>query len=223
MSTPSRIHVVEGTKLDELLDVAAQALRGKPRGLGRLASREGIDARDALEELGAFPTSACSALDPSVVLRPSNCTASQGCSVADECSLLAGATPAAIAYSSTARLIRALLGRWSRPASTAPVDGLSSMLAEVSRLLERSPRVGAAAPPRARTSLALLDMGVRRGGPLDAFAGFLTQAEVEQVAAFVPPGSGRDDQKLLVVEGWLRQAATLEAALVEFAAGSSRR
>lgn len=223
MSAASGIVAVDGALLSELLSIATQALRGKRRLLGRLAAREGIDSHDALEELGAFPDSACTALDDSAGLRPALCTAGRGCAVADECSLATSGDSRLIALSATASLVRRLALSWSRPFESSPVRSLSDLAYPVAQLLERSGCAGQDTPPRARTSLALIDMAARRGGPLGALDAFLTQQEVEQVAAFIPPGSGRGDDALLRIEGWLRRAATLEVALVESTSRESRR
>jgi hypothetical protein len=212
----SRLVPVDGRLLDELLTVLDEAFaEGNRRALGRLAAREGLAADDAVEEVGAFPRGACSALEPGFGLRPSLCTAGRGCPVEEECPFVRGEGPARIPQAATAQLFRELTGRWRRSLPPAPVAGLGALVRPLSRLLERSGRVDADSPPRARTSLALIEMAVRRGGPLGAVTALLTAGELEQVAAFVPPGAGRGDPPLHEVEMWLRQATLAEAGLVE--------
>ena len=211
-----RLVAVDGALLAELTLVLGRALtEGKRRPLGRLAAREGVSADEALAELAAFPAGACAAADPAVGLAAGRCTAGAGCPVEDECALVAGGRGPS--GSRTAALVRGMVEAWILGLPPAPVAGLAELLDPVRALLERSGRVGPDAPPRARTSVALLEMAVSRGGLAAATGPFLLAAEAEQVAAHVPPGSGRGDPALAPIEAWLRHVASREAALVELA------
>jgi len=205
---------IEGGLLDELLEVLARALvEGKRRPLGRLAAREGVAGEEALAELAAFPAGACPAADDAVGLAAGRCAAGEGCPVEEECALVAGGRRPG--SSRTASLVRELLRR--RAIDLAPpVASLRELLPPVRALVERSGRAGPEAPPRARTSIALLEMAVAREGIVGVTGPFLRAGEAEQVAAHVPPGSGRGDPDLAPVEAFLRLVACREAAIVEF-------
>ncbi len=205
---------VDGALLGELVGVLGRALvEGKRRPLGRLAAREGLAADEALAELAAFPAGACPAADPAVGLALARCRAGAGCPVEDECALVAGGRGPA--GSRTAALVRGMVEGWILELPAAPVAVLADLLDPLRALLERSGRVGPDAPPRARTSIALVEMAVSRGGIAAATGPFLLATEAEQVAAHVPPGAGRGDRELAPVEAWLRHVASREAALVE--------
>jgi hypothetical protein len=206
---------VDGPALTEILEVLDAAAGGKRRILARVAARAEIDASSALQELGALPTSSCSAIEAGVGLTPSRCTAGSGCAVEAECPLVRGGEPGRMRASALAELVRRLVARARKPMAEAPVADLAGLAEGVDALLAASERVGPDAPPRARTSMLLLQVATRRGGPFAAVNGFLTAAELEQVAAFVPPGSAREAPSLAPVEAWLRRAATDEVGLVE--------
>ncbi len=196
----------------EALDAAVSG--GQRRRVARLAEQAELDAGEALRELAAFPARSCAAREPQVGVNPDRCSAGTDCPVAGECPLACGGSPGAIARSHTARFVATLADRavLSAPEGVAlPFVALETAL---SALVERSGRA-AAAPPRARTGLAVTALARRRGGPFGATGPFLVAAELEQVAAHVPPGSGRGDRELALVEAWLRRATAYDAALVE--------
>jgi len=206
---------VEGRLLDELLDVLREAVGGKRRILARLASREGLDAARSLEELGAFPAAQCAARHDEAIVDPSGCTAGGGCPVEAECPLIRGGGSDAIRASATAGLLASFVERWARPLPPPPVRRLADLEQPIARLLEASPRLAGGAPPRARVSLTVLAVAVRREGPFGAFRAFLRQGELERLAAHLPPGSGRAVPELRPVEAWIRRLTLLECALVE--------
>jgi hypothetical protein len=214
---------VDGALWQELLAVLDGALHdGRRRALVRLAEREQISAEEAGLELAAFPARSCAALERGVGLTPARCVADQGCPVREECPFVQGQGPAAIGRSALAHLVGALAHRWRKPLPAAPFATLAELPALVRQLLERSGRIRTDSPPRARTALAVADLALRRGGPVGASGAFLTAAELEQVAAFLPPGSGRGDPRLAPVESWIRRAVSAEVALVDPASGRSR-
>jgi hypothetical protein len=215
MSPEDRIVAIEGALFAELVKVLDGALRGKRRALARLAAREGVEPGNALEELGAFPSSSCAALEEGAGLRPALCTAGVTCPVADECPLVDESGAESLGSSDLASLVASLLRCGLRPMPPCPLEELGAFRAPIEELLARSPRVAADGPPRARTSLTLLDLAGRRGGLVGAAKVFLAPGEVESVAAFVPPGSSRGEPRLVAVESWLRRAAIAEVALVE--------
>ena len=206
---------LEGRLLDELLEVLGDAADGRRRILARLAAREGLDAGSALEELGALPVAQCSARDDEAVLRPADCTAGGGCIVDSECPLVHEGGAQAIARSATASLLRAFVRHWARERPPAPVEHLADLERPIAAMLAASARVGEEAPPRARTSLMVLALAARRGGPFGAFRAYLRQGEFERLAAHLPPGSGRGMPELRSVEAWIRRLTLLECALVE--------
>jgi hypothetical protein len=207
---------VAGAPWQALLHALDAAVgNGRRQAIARLAAEKEIDAGEALRELAAFPAGRCAAREPRLGVVPARCTAGAGCPVAESCPLARGGNPGAIVRSHTARFVAALARRCALPAPEAvalPFDALGEALAA---LLERSGRCGPDAPPRARTALVVADLARRRGGPLGATGPFLAVAELEQVAAHVPPGSGRGDRDLARVEAWLRRATAHDAALVE--------
>jgi hypothetical protein len=118
--------------------------------------------------------------------------------------------------------VGALAHRWRKSLPAAPFATLAELPLLMQQLLERSGRLHADSPPRVRTALTVVDLSLRRGGPVGATGPFLTGAELEQVAAFLPPGSGRGDARLGPVEAWIRRAVSAEVALVDPAPGRSR-
>ncbi|UCF66633.1 MAG: hypothetical protein JSV80_12685 [Acidobacteriota bacterium] len=206
---------IDGAVWSEMLDALTKAIGGgRKRRLLRLAEREHLEVDDAARELAAFPAAACVALHESIGLSPSRCLAGRGCRVEDECSLVS-LGHRSVAGSALAGLVRALVRRRRRSLPAAPLPTLSHWARPIRELLERSGTFGADAPPPACVPLALIDRALQRGGPLAATGAFLTKAEMEQLAAFVPPGSGRGDDALSPIEGWLRRAVLEEVALVE--------
>lgn len=200
----------------EFLAVLDEAVaEGARRSLVRLAAREGLAADEAQRELAAFPTHDCVALERGAGVRVAACTFDTGCPVAEECPLVRGGSSASIATSALGQLVRAFAEHVARPLAAAPFARLAELPPLLEQLLERSGRLGPDAPPRARTSLAVLDVALRRGGPFGATGPYLSGAELEQLAAFVPPGSGRDDPRLGPVEAFVRRAACAEVALVD--------
>ena len=207
---------VAGAAWQALLDALDAAVGdGRRQAIVRLAEQEETDAGEALRELAAFPGRRCAAREPRLGIGPARCTAGTGCPVAEACPLARGGDPAAIARSHTARFVAALARRRALPAPERVEFGFDALAEALASLLERSGRCGPGAPPRARTALAVVDLARRRGGPFGATGPFLAAAELEQVAAHVPPGSGRGDRDLALVEAWLRRATALDAALVE--------
>lgn len=215
MSAEDRIVAIEGALFAELVKVLDGALRGKRRALARLAAREGVEPGNALEELGAFPSSSCAALEEGAGLRPALCTAGTGCPVSEECPLVDESGAESLGSSDLAVLVASLLRCGLRPMPPCPLEGLGAFRQPIEELLARSPRIAEDAPPRTRTSLTLLDVAERRGGLVGAGSAFLAPGEVESVAAFVPPGASRGEPRLVAVESWLRRAAISEVALVE--------
>jgi hypothetical protein len=207
---------VVGASWQALLDALDAAVGdGRRRAIARLADQEEIDAGEALRELAAFPARRCEARAPRLGVAPARCSAGTGCPVAEECPLARGGKPEAIARSHTARFVVALARRRALPAPEAFAFSFDRLGEALAALLDRSGRCGPQAPPRTRTALAVADLARRRGGPFGATGPFLTVAELEQVAAHVPPGSGRGDRELAPVEAWLRRATARDAALVE--------
>jgi len=211
------LQAVDGARWRELLAALDAALaKGRRRELSQLAACADVAADEALRELAAFPARSCSAVEAGVGLARARCRARAGCPVSEECPLVARRGPEGLASSAPGRLVAALARKWRRDDQPAPpVSGLAELAERVPALLERSGRVPPGSPPRARTSIAVLDLALGRGGPFGATGPFLGAAEVEQVAAFVPPGSGRGAAGLAETEAWLRWAASAEVALVE--------
>ncbi len=210
---------VDGAAWQELLTVLDDALHGgRRRALLRLAEREETAAEEAARELAAFPGRSCAALERGVGLAPGRCLAGRGCPVEIECPFVRGSDARAIARSALSSLVAALVVRWRRPLPSAPVASLDEFPPLIERLLLQSARIEPGSPRRVRTSLAVVDVAIRRGGPLGATGPFLTSGELEQVAAFVPPGSGRADQQLAPAEAWIRRAVCAEVALVDLPA-----
>lgn len=223
MTDTRRLAAVDGALWGELLTVLDAALQdGRRRPLLRLADREETPAEEAARELAPFPGSSCAALEYGVGLAPAHCIAGRGCPVEDECPLVHGEGAPGIGRSALGQLVATLAGRWRRPLAPAPATALADLAPFLEQLLARSGRTGPDSPPRSRTSVAVLDLALRRGGPLGATGPFLTSAELEQVAAFLPPGSGRGDPRLAPVEAWIRRAVCAEVALVDLAAGPDR-
>lgn len=199
----------------ELLVVLDEALEGSRRPLARMAEREGVAPDEALRDLAALPARACAAVEKGSILRAAACRAGAGCPVEDECPLVRGGGRDAIQRSGPAHLVRVLVQRWTRPLPPAPFAGMPEFARMVDRLVQHSGRVGPNSPPRARTANAVLDLALRRGGPFAATGPFLTGPELEQVAAFVPPGSARGDALLVPPEAWLRRAVSAEVAVID--------
>lgn len=215
MAGQARLAVVEGTEWQALVDgLRAGIERGEHRALGRQLKAMGVDEPGALQDLAALPVRACSAVDEDAVLSMERCTAGRGCPVQGECPLVRS-TPDDMACSALARGLRAAIERCEIADVSAPVETLDELGRAIERLLEASGRVSPDSPPRARTSLAVLDMARRRGGVAGVTGPFLTASELEQVAAFVPPSSGATEPDLAGVEGWLRQVVCFERALAE--------
>ena len=207
---------VAGASWQALLEALdAAVIEGRRQAIARLAEQEELDAGEALRELAAFPAPRCAAREPRIGVAPARCTAGTGCPVAEECPFARRGDPGAIPRSHTARFIAALARRRVVPASEATALSFDALGEALAALLDRSGRCGPDAPPRARTALAVADLARRRGGPFGATGPFLAAAELEQVAAHVPPGSGRGDRDLAPVEAWLRRATAHDAALVE--------
>lgn len=207
---------VAGAPWQALLDAVDSAVvGGRRQAIARLAEQEEVDAGEALRELAAFPGRRCAAREPRLGVDPARCTARAGCPVGEECPLARGGDPRAIARSHAARFVAALARRRALPAPERVGLGFDALVEALVALLERSGRCGPGAPPRARTALAVVELARRRGGPFGATGPFLAVDELDQVAAHVPPGSGRGDRELALVEAWLRRAAAHEAALVE--------
>jgi len=215
---------VDGALWQELMTVLDDALSGeRRRALVRLAEREETAGDEAARELAAFPARSCEALAPGVGLAPERCTAGRGCPVADECPLVRDGGAGAIRRSALAQLVAALVERWRRPLVAAPFPSLAELPALVEQLLARSGRIGPDSAPRSRTATTVLDVAIHRGGPLGATGPFLLALELEQVAAFVPPGAGRGDGRLGPVEAWLRRAVAGEVALLDQPGGRPGR
>jgi len=212
-----RPRAVDGARWQEMLTLLDAAMRqGRRRGLIRLAEREGISSAEASRELAAFPSKQCSALEEGMGVRVSACTAAKGCAAAEECPFVRGSRdPSKIARSATAVMIEQMACRLLEASPQPAVASLSELISPVRDLLEESGRVGIDAAPRARTSLVLLDLAVKRAGPVDATGAYLTASEVELVAAFIPPQSARSSRRLREIEAWIRRVAASESALVE--------
>ncbi|MCU0230538.1 MAG: hypothetical protein MUC67_04070 [Acidobacteria bacterium] len=207
---------VAGAVWQALLEALDAALgEGRRQALARLAEQEELDASEALRELAAFPARRCAAREPRVGVDPGRCGASAGCPVVDECPLVRDGSSASIARSHTARFVEGLARRHELAAPEGVALSFDALRDALAGLLSRSGRCGPAAPPRARTALVVADLARHRGGPFGATGPFLAAAELEQVAAHVPPGSGRGDRELTRVEAWLRRATAHDAALVE--------
>jgi hypothetical protein len=205
---------VEGQAWDGLLSVLADAVqRGDTRGLGqRLA---GLDAgEEALQDLAALPVRACSAIGGEGLLRAGNCSAGRGCPVQEECPLVRG-DPSEMGRSALGRALGAAVDALRRPGEDPPVADLEELRGWVEQLLRASGRVAPDSPPRARTSVTVLDMSLGRGGVAGVTGSYLRSGELEQVAAFVPPGSGQQEEGLAEIEAWLRRSVCLESALLE--------
>jgi hypothetical protein len=222
MARRSRVVVIEGPVWDGLIAALSDAVtRGDQR---ELADRlDGLETEGTpLQELSALPVRSCSAVDEETVLSVDRCTAGRGCPVQDECPLVRD-EPDDMGRSDLSRALGRAVDAAGRPVPAAVADELARLRGGVERLLRASGRVGADSPPRARTSIAVLDMALRRGGVAAATGPFLRAGELEQVAAFVPPGSGRADAALADLEAWLRRTVCDESALVEITGDRPRR
>ena len=206
---------VHGGVLDELLAALDAGLGGRtPRALSRLAKQVEFDAAAALQELDAFPARTCAAIESGLGLVASRCRAGSGCTVADECPLVRGGGPERIAESALAQLAMVVLERATGAVPAAPVTAWADLRRAVCELLERSGALRADAPPRASIPLVLLDRAAGRGDTLGIVSALLSAEELSRIAAFVPPGSGRDHATLAAVEAWLRYCATAEFGLL---------
>jgi hypothetical protein len=214
MPGASGLVIVDGQAWDSLLSTLADAVsKGETRGLReRLAGLEA--AEEALQDLAALPVRACSAVDGEGLLRPGSCTAGHGCPVEPECPLVRS-DPAEMGSSALGLAVTAAIESAGTAAENAPVDGLDRLRGGIEALLRASRRMGPESPPRARTSLTVLDMALGRGGVVGVTGPYLTAAELERVAAFVPPGSGQGEPELAEVEAWLRKTVCRESALLE--------
>lgn len=193
--------------------------RGGNRPLSRLARREGISAEEALREVSTFPARGCSALLEGTILSPDRCSAGKGCSVEANCPFVRDGGAAAIRCCRLGQFIEQFLLQKKLALPEPPFSSFAALIPEVQTLVDRSGKVGPESPERVRTAPAVMERIVRRGGILGVTGPFLTLAELEQVAAFIPPGSGRGDPHLAAVEGWIRRTVSQELAGVEFPAG----
>ena len=217
MGKRARVLVIDGPVWDGLLDALSDAvLKGDHRELSDRLGGLSIEGAP-LQDLSALPVRSCSAVEAEAVISAARCTAGRGCPVQEECPLVRDA-PADMERSDLSRALARAVAASGRPAPAGLAPGMTRLREGVDRLLQASGRVGAESPPRARTSLAVLDMAVRRGGVAAATGAFLRSRELEQVAAFVPPGSGREEPELAALEAWLRETVCGESALVEPAA-----
>lgn len=215
MSRRPSLVAIEGCAFDEALEVLAGALiDGRRRGLLRLAAREDLEEDELRRELVAFSGLACPAFEAGVGLVASRCHG-DACPLIGECPLVREG-PEDLHRSAIGRLIATLVDRWRRPGiEPCPCPGFDSLAPALESMLEGAGIHAATAPPRARTSLALVDLARQRGVLPGPVGPFLRAGEFEQLAAFVPPGSTRDNPGLAPVEAWLRRVAAEEAAVVE--------
>jgi hypothetical protein len=222
MARRSRVVTIEGPVWDGLLVALADAVtRGDQRELAERLG--GLETEETpLQDLSALPVRSCSAVDEEAVLSVSRCTAGRGCPVQDECPLVRD-EPGDMGRSDLSRALARAVDAAGQPVPATVAAELARLREGVEQLLRASGRVGPDSPPRARTSIAVLDMAVRRGGVAAATGPFLRAGELEQVAAFVPPGSGRADTALAELEAWLRRTVCDENALVELPGDRSRR
>lgn len=208
-----QLALLDGSQWDGILDALREAVvRGDSRRLGEQLATASAGER-ALQDLAALPVRACSALDEDVVLSPIRCSAGRGCPVEEECPLVRGA-PDEMSSSALAEALRGVVRDGVETVDAAVAADMAQLRERIDRLLRASDKVGPESPPRARTSLAVIDMSLRRGGVAGATGPFLRARELEQVAAFVPPGSGRGEEGLAAIEAWLRRAACRERALL---------
>lgn len=216
MKTPLQgIREVDGAQWRGVLDALRTAvLQGRSRALLRLLEEASAPGEEAQRELAAFPRNSCAALSEETGLSPERCRAGRGCPVEKECPF-----PGRLAASSLGRSVALLAHRGVLPLSPGPEKTVSGLRGDLARLLDDHPLLRDNPPPRSRASLAILDLALTRGGLLGATGPFLTAQEMEHVAAFLPPGSGRIKPDLAPVEAWVRRAASAEAALVEFVRG----
>lgn len=212
----SSVRMVEGAPWKELVDLLGAALaEGKRRGLLRFAAQQGLEEDEVRRELAAFPGGACAAVDPLFGISVGRCLAGSGCPVLDECPLVTS-DPAQMRRSAIGSLVCRAVECWvPEEFPECPLLTLGAFRAPLERMLARCGLDIREGPPRARASLALVDLAVGRGGPPGVEGGFLSAEEAEQLAAFLPPGSGRGDPALAPVEAWLRRVATEEGAIVQ--------
>jgi hypothetical protein len=214
MLPASRLLVIPGPAWDELLEaLSAAVVKGDQRKLAERLDPLAVGGTP-LQDLAALPVRSCSAVDEETVLSVLRCTAGRGCPVQEECPLVRS-EPEDMARSDLARALTAAVEASGHPAASGGGARLEGLRDGVERLLQASGRVGSESPPRARTSIAVLDMAVRRGGVAGATGPFLRARELEQVAAFVPPGSGRGHDELSRIEAWLRETVCGGNGLVE--------
>ncbi|MDQ7007759.1 MAG: hypothetical protein Q9Q40_11040 [Acidobacteriota bacterium] len=214
MSAAAGLVAIDGCAFDELLEGLAGAfVDGRRRVLLRLAGREGFEEEELRRELVAFSGLECPAREPDVGLVVSRCRGA-ACALFGECPLVREG-PGDLHDCATGRLVASLVERWRRNVDPCPCPGFDDLASAVESMLEGVGIHAASAPPRARTSLALVDLARQRGS-LPGLAGpFLRVGEFEQLAAFMPPGATRDHPGLAPVEAWLRRVASEEAAVVE--------
>ena len=193
---------------DDLLSACAEALgRRRRRALARLSDDAAL-VEAAVAELAEWPGARCGAADEACGVVSGRCGAGGACAAAAVCPLLEGG---ALGGGAAARLIGEAAARLRIDAPAAPCARLEELRTLVERLLARDGRAAA----RGGEALAAFDLALARGGLFGATGPFLRGAEMERVAAFVPPGCGRGDALLAPVEAWIRRAAILDAALVE--------
>ncbi len=209
------IATLSGTAWEELLEALRGALtRGGRRALSRLARSAELEADDALRELAALPAQGCQAVQAEIGVAPAHCSLSRGCEFAGECPLLQRRA-ANINASALGRLVEGLGRSYRISYGSAPVGHLAAFRGPLKAMLEARGLCDVAAPPRARSSLVLLDLALERGGPIGLPGPFLSATELEQLAAFIPPGSGISASDA-VLEAWIRQGVCRECALLEW-------
>lgn len=202
----------EGARVEAVLEALIAALHnGRSGPLDRLAKQAGLDFSEARRAIQAFPRRECAALREQIALALDGCTAQTGCQVATACPLVTHGQAASLTRSAVAIMARDLIGGSEKSFPAAPLESLEQMRGAVLEMLRLLPTD---APPRARTSLVILDLAIARGAPLGVAASFLRSSEVEQVAAFLPPDSSSEFEHYRQFEGWLRLAASSEAAIV---------
>lgn len=208
-----------GGLFEEWIKALEEAVQRRgSRLLSRLARREGVAAEEALREISAFPSRDCSAWVEGAILASARCSAGKGCPVEMKCPWALEGGAAAIRRCRLGQFIEQFLLRKKQTLPAPPFSGLAALIPEARALLERSGKAGPKSPERVRTAPAVLEKVVLRGGILGVTGPFLTLAELELVAAFIPPGSGRGDPHLAEVEGWIRRAVSQQLAVVEFPA-----
>ncbi len=208
---------VEGEAWSEFLGLLASAVRGRRHGvLARFGARYGLDAEGALAELAALPSRGCAALDETCALAHQRCAGSD-CAVLGECPCVESA-PYDLARCDLASFIRDVTAALAQPVPAPLTGDVQTLRRHVEGLLVRRALLDEGVNPRARTSLLVLDLAIERGAPPGLSDGYLSAEELDRTAAFVPPASGVGEEELARVEAWLRQAASMESAVVGLSA-----